>query len=445
MLRHEVQELRAAHTRMQQTVARLSDNAEDLATAQAANDRYKKHIAEQDARALRIDTQHKKYVEGMGKSFSSLQDSVQAFVVQMLDTAAEQLVEAKEARDTNKTFLAERDAGHKDCVRELTESFDAKLAEQINVSELAEIHTRSQLTESFDIKLAEQIKASELAEIHTRSQLTESFDIKLAEQIKASELADLHTRAELTESFDIKLAEQIKASQLAELHTRSQLTESFDAKLTEQIKASQLAELHTRSELTESFDAKLADQIKASKLAEMHTRSELDLVSQELLGFKQAVCLPLPVSESLDIWNEDEDDDAQGCTVQSIQAFLDPYQDAVDDDEITRVLAAAACGNKRSVDNGASAGLCTFELQAMVYPNAGDSLFTSKAAKGLEGQQAGPQTRTKTPTWSPPPRECVLLCAFVLVYIRNSDLTRALSICRGLQVQGRRPCFLQVP
>jgi hypothetical protein len=149
--------------------------------------------------------------------------------------------------------------------------------------------------------------------------------------------------------------------------------------------------------------------MKASKLAEMHTRSELHLVSQELLGFKQAVCLPLPVSESLDIWNEH--DDAQGCTVESIQAFLDPYQDAVDDDEITRVLAAAACGQKRSVDNGASAGLCAFELQAMVYPNAGDSLFTSKAAKGLEGQQAGPQTRTKTLTWSPPPRElCAIVC-----------------------------------
>jgi hypothetical protein len=342
---------------MQQTMARMSDNAEELATAQAANALQKKHIAEQDARALRIDTQHKKYVEGMGKSFSSLQDSVQAFVVQMIDTAAEQLVEAKEARDTNKKLLAERDAGHKDCVRELTESFDVKLAEQIKASELAEIHTRSELTESFDIKLSEQIKASELAEIRTRSELTESFDTKLSEQIKASELAEIHTRSELTESFDIKLAEQIKAS----------------------------------------------------KLAEMHTRSELHLVSQELLGFKQAVCLPLPVSESLDIWNEH--DDAQGCTVESIQAFLDPYQDAVDDDEITRVLAAAACGQKRSVDNGASAGLCAFELQAMVYPNAGDSLFTSKAAKGLEGQQAGPQTRTKTLTWSPPPRElCAIVC-----------------------------------
>jgi hypothetical protein len=326
-----MQELFKAQTKMQQTVARLSDNADALATAQAANDLQKKHIAEQDARALRINTQHKKYVEGMGKSFSSLQDSVQSFVVQMLDTAAEQLVEAKESRDTNQKLLAERDAGHKDCVRELTESFDAKLAEHIKASELAEIRTRSELTESFDIKLSEQIKASELAEIHTRSELTESFDIKLAEQIKAF------------------------------------------------------------------------------KLAEMHTRSELHLVSQELLGFKQAVCLPLPVSDSLDIWNDD--DDAQGCTVQSIQAFLDPYQDAVDDDEITRVLAAAACGQKRSVDNGASAGLCAFELQAMVYPNAGDSVFTSKAAKGLEGQQAGPETRTKTLTWSPPPRElCAIVC-----------------------------------
>ena len=314
MLRHEVQELRAAHTRMQQTVARLSDNAEDLATAQAANDRYKKHIAEQDARALHTDAQHKKYAEEMGKSFVTMQNDMQAFVVQMTDNVNEQLLHAKQERDTNTRFLAERDAGHKDSVRELTESFDARLAEQIQ--------------------------------------------------------------------------------------------------------ASKLAETHTRSELTESFDARLAEQIKASKLAETHTRSELDLVSQELLGFKQGMCLPLARSESVDIWNEDDDDDgdAKGCTVESIQAFLEPYQDALDD-ELTRVLAAAACGQKRSVDNGgssvdngASAGLCTFELQAMVYPQAGDALFTSKAGKALEGQQAGAQARERSAAWSPPPRECVLLC-----------------------------------
>ena len=288
MLRHEVQELRAAHTRMQQTVARLSDNAEDLATAQAANDRYKKHIAEQDARALHTDAQHKKYAEEMGKSFVTMQNDMQAFVVQMTDNVNEQLLHAKQERDTNTRFLAERDAGHKDSVRELTESFDARLAEQI----------------------------------------------------------------------------------------------------------------------------------QASKLAETHTRSELDLVSQELLGFKQGMCLPLARSESVDIWNEDDDDDgdAKGCTVESIQAFLEPYQDALDD-ELTRVLAAAACGQKRSVDNGgssvdngASAGLCTFELQAMVYPQAGDALFTSKAGKALEGQQAGAQARERSAAWSPPPRECVLLC-----------------------------------
>ena len=340
MLRHEVQELRAAHTRMQQTVARLSDNAEDLATAQAANDRYKKHIAEQDARALHTDAQHKKYAEEMGKSFVTMQNDMQAFVVQMTDNVNEQLLHAKQERDTNTRFLAERDAGHKDSVRELTESFDARLAEQI------------------------------------------------------------------------------QASKLAEEHTRTQLTESFDAQLAEQIQASKLAETHTRSELTESFDARLAEQIKASKLAETHTRSELDLVSQELLGFKQGMCLPLARSESVDIWNEDDDDDgdAKGCTVESIQAFLEPYQDALDD-ELTRVLAAAACGQKRSVDNGgssvdngASAGLCTFELQAMVYPQAGDALFTSKAGKALEGQQAGAQARERSAAWSPPPRECVLLC-----------------------------------
>jgi hypothetical protein len=83
-------------------------------------------------------------------------------------------------------------------------------------------------------------------------------------------------------------------------------------------------------------------------------------------------------SETLNIW--DEGDDAAGCTVETVErinAFLEPYQDAVDD-EITRVLAAAACGQKRSVDNASDAGLCSFELQAMVYPNAGDTLFTGE-------------------------------------------------------------------
>ncbi len=218
-------------------------------------------------------------------------------------------------------------------------------------------------------------------------------------------------------SFDAKLAEQIKASELAEVHTRAELTESFDAKLAEQTKASKLAEVHSRTQFTESFDAKLAEQIKASKLAEVHTRSELDLVSQELFGFKQGMCLTLAVSESLDseslnIWDERDERDE---TVESINAFLEPYQDAVDD-EIDRVLPAAACGQKRSVDNGANVGLCAFELQAIVYPQAGDSLVTSKAGKALAGQQAGAQTRERPVAWSPPPRE---LCAIVsLVYLR---------------------------
>jgi hypothetical protein len=72
MLRDDVQELWDAHTKMQQTVARMSDNAENLATAQAANARFKKHIAEQDARALHTDAQHKQYAEGVGKSFLSM-------------------------------------------------------------------------------------------------------------------------------------------------------------------------------------------------------------------------------------------------------------------------------------------------------------------------------------------------------------------------------------
>jgi hypothetical protein len=292
MLRDDVQELWDAHTKMQQTVARLSDNAEELATAQAANARYKKHIAEQDARALRIEDQHKQYAEGVGKSFLSMQNDMQAFVVQMTDNVNEQILHAKEDIDSNKKFLAERDAGHKDYVRKLTESFEARLAEQT----------------------------------------------------------------------------------------------------------------------------------KASQLAEMHTRSQLDLVSQELLGFKQGMCLPLAVSESLDseslnIFDEsDENDqsDERAETVESINAFLEPFQDSLDD-QIGQVLAAAACGQKRSVDNGAAAGLCAFELQAIVYPQAGDALFTSKAGKSLAGQQAGAQARQRTAAWSPPPRECALcFCALCL-------------------------------
>jgi hypothetical protein len=318
MLRDDVQELWDAHTKMQQTVARLSDNAEALATAQAANARYKKHITEQDARALRIEDQHKQYVEGVGKSFVCMQNDMQAFVVQMTDNVNEQILHAKEDIDTNKKFLAERDAGHKDYVRELTESFEARLAEQTKASELAEVHTRTQLTESFEARLAEQTKASQLAEVHTRSQL--------------------------------------------------------------------------------------------------------DLVSQELLGFKQGMCLPLAVSESIDSesLNIFDESDERAETIESINAFLEPFQDSLDD-EIGQVLAAAACGQKRSVDNGAAAGLCAFELQAIVYPQAGDALFTSKAGKSLAGQQAGAQARERTAAWSPPPRECALcfvLCAlcFVLVY-----------------------------
>ncbi len=123
MLRDDVQELWDAHTKMQQTVARLSDNAENLTTAQTDNTRFKKHIAEQDARALYTGAQHKKYAEGVGKSFLSMQNDMQAFVVQMTDNVNEQLLHPKEERDTNTKFLAERDTGHKDYARELTESW----------------------------------------------------------------------------------------------------------------------------------------------------------------------------------------------------------------------------------------------------------------------------------------------------------------------------------
>jgi hypothetical protein len=341
-----IDELWASHARIQQTIARMSESSDELTAAHEANTAHKKRIAEQDARALRMDVEHKKYREGMGRSFSSLQDGIQAFVVQMLDNAAEQLVEAKAASDTHKRFLTERDAGHKDCVRELTESFDAKLAEQIKRSELAEVHTRAELTKSFDAKLAEQIK-----------------------------------RAELVEE-------------------------------------------NTRAELTESFGAQLAKQLKRSELAQENTRAQLHLASQELLCFKQDMCLPLAGSECPDMW--DERDDAAGCTVEtveSINAFLEPYEDAVDD-EITRVLAAAACGHKRAIGNACDGGLCAFELQAMVYPNAGAESFTSKAGKALAGQQAGAQARTQQVPWSPPPRElCCSVAHMLLCALYTTDNT----------------------
>ena len=90
------------------------------------------------------------------------------------------------------------------------------------------------------------------------------------------------------------------------------------------------------------------------------------------------MCLSVPVPGSVDLWNEF--DDAAACSVESINTFLDGSsvlagvcENAVDD-EITRVLAAEACGQKRSVDTASDAGLCAFELQAMVYPNAGAAL-----------------------------------------------------------------------
>ena len=350
MGRLEMQQLLEGHTKMQQTIARMSDNAEQLTVAQAANAGYKRRIAEQDASALRIDAQHKEHVEGMGKSFSSYQDGIQAVVVQMLDNTTQQLLQANDARDTNKRL-------HQDCVRELTESFDGKLAEQTKASELADVQTRAELTECFNAKLAEQ-------EMHTRTELTQAFDAKLAEQ-------EMQTRTELKQAFDAKLAEQ---------------------------------EVQTRAELTECFNVKLAQQANACKLAEQHTRSELHLASQELLGFKQGMCLPAPVPDPVDLWNEP--DDAAAYSVESINDFLDgsgvftrAYEHAAED-EITRVLAAAACGQKRSVDTTADAGLCAFELQAMVYPSAGGSagaaLGTKQAVKSLPGQRVA---------WSPPPRE----------------------------------------
>jgi hypothetical protein len=357
--KHGVEGLWGAHAQMQQSIARMTESAEELTAVQEENALQKKHIAQQDARALHMETQHAKYAEGMAKSFSSLQDEMQVFVLHMLDNAAEQLAATKQSSDMHERRIAEHNAVHKEYVQELTQSFDAKLAEQIKRSEVTETNTRT-----------------EQDAVHKQ-----------------------HVQ-ELTQSFDVKLAEQIK-----------------------------------RSEVTET-----------------NTRAELQLVSQELFDVKQGTCLPPLVSTAadLDIWNDEATFPV--CSVESINAFLDGQADMpmssdhscslltttaenAYDDEIARGLAEAAFGQKRATEDASPSGLCSFDLQALVYSHAGTVRDTNKAAKHLPEQQAGAQARTQQPTaaltapaWNPPPRE--LCCCVTLAKLTYPQLIQRCSDLR---------------
>jgi hypothetical protein len=357
--KHGVEGLWGAHAQMQQSIARMTESAEELTAVQEENALQKKHIAQQDARALHMETQHAKYAEGMAKSFSSLQDEMQVFVLHMLDNAAEQLAATKQSSDMHERRIAEHNAVHKEYVQELTQSFDAKLAEQIKRSEVTETNTRT-----------------EQDAVHKQ-----------------------HVQ-ELTQYFDVKLAEQIK-----------------------------------RSEVTET-----------------NTRAELQLVSQELFDVKQGTCLPPLVSTAadLDIWNDEATFPV--CSVESINAFLDGQADMpmssdhscslltttaenAYDDEIARGLAEAAFGQKRATEDASPSGLCSFDLQALVYSHAGTVRDTNKAAKHLPEQQAGAQARTQQPTaaltapaWNPPPRE--LCCCVTLAKLTYPQLIQRCSDLR---------------
>jgi hypothetical protein len=357
--KHGVEGLWGAHAQMQQSIARMTESAEELTAVQEENALQKKHIAQQDARALHMETQHAKYAEGMAKSFSSLQDEMQVFVLHMLDNAAEQLAATKQSSDMHERRIAEHNAVHKEYVQELTQSFDAKLAEQIKRSEVTETNTRA-----------------EQDAVHKQ-----------------------HVQ-ELTQYFDVKLAEQIK-----------------------------------RSEVTET-----------------NTRAELQLVSQELFDVKQGTCLPPLVSTAadLDIWNDEATFPV--CSVESINAFLDGQADMpmssdhscslltttaenAYDDEIARGLAEAAFGQKRATEDASPSGLCSFDLQALVYSHAGTVRDTNKAAKHLPEQQAGAQARTQQPTaaltapaWNPPPRE--LCCCVTLAKLTYPQLIQRCSDLR---------------
>ena len=127
MVRHEMQELLDMHTEMQQTIADMRGCRDELAAAHAANTRYKKRIAEQDACAVRMDAEQTKYMENVNRSFLSLQADMQVFMDLSAEAAAERMSAANTARDSYKQSLANQDALHVESVRALNESCDGKL------------------------------------------------------------------------------------------------------------------------------------------------------------------------------------------------------------------------------------------------------------------------------------------------------------------------------
>ena len=138
--------------------------------------------------------------------------------------------------------------------------------------------------------------------------------------------------------------------------------------------------------------------------------------------------------------------------MESINAFLDGQADMpmssdhscslltttaenAYDDEIARGLAEAAFGQKRATEDASPSGLCSFDLQALVYSHAGTVRDTNKAAKHLPEQQAGAQARTQQPTaaltapaWNPPPRE--LCCCVTLAKLTYPQLIQRCSDLR---------------
>ena len=121
MDRNEMQELCEAQAQILQRMAGMRDCREELAVAQAANAVHKHRIAEQDARALHMHVEHTKYMETMDRSFLSMQADMQVFMDSNAATAGEQL-------NSYKQSLAQQDAKHTESVRVLTESFDRKLS-----------------------------------------------------------------------------------------------------------------------------------------------------------------------------------------------------------------------------------------------------------------------------------------------------------------------------
>ena len=102
MVRREMQELLDIHTEMQQTIADMRGCRDELAAAQAANARYKKRIAEQDACAVRMDAEQTKYMENVNRSFLSLQADMQVFMDLSAEAAPERMSAANTAHDSYK-------------------------------------------------------------------------------------------------------------------------------------------------------------------------------------------------------------------------------------------------------------------------------------------------------------------------------------------------------